>query len=74
MVAEPREPGVKTTWQELQRVMDVATALWSMREGHGGFVYNDMVLTSQHRYYGIDYYCWLLDFSRGNRMKRTLCL
>ncbi len=29
------EPGVKTIWQGLQRVMDVATALQSMREGHG---------------------------------------
>jgi hypothetical protein len=29
------EPGVKTIWQGLQRVMDVATALQSMREGNG---------------------------------------
>ena len=29
------EPGVKTIWQGLQRVMDVATALHSMREGNG---------------------------------------
>lgn len=29
------EPGVKTIWQGLQRVMDVATALQSMREGYG---------------------------------------
>ena len=29
------EPGVKTIWQGLQRVMDVTTALQSMREGHG---------------------------------------
>ena len=27
------EPGVKTIWQGLQRVMDVAKALQSMREG-----------------------------------------
>ena len=27
--------GGKTIWQELQRIMDVATALQSMREGHG---------------------------------------
>jgi len=27
------KPGVKTIWQGLQRVMDVATALQSMREG-----------------------------------------
>lgn len=29
------EPGVKTIWEGLQRVMDVATALQSMRERHG---------------------------------------
>ena len=29
------ELGVKTIWQGLQRVMDVATALQSMREGNG---------------------------------------
>jgi hypothetical protein len=29
------EPGVKTIWQGLQRVMDVATVLQSLREGHG---------------------------------------
>jgi hypothetical protein len=29
------EPGVKTIWQGLQRVMDVATALQSLREGNG---------------------------------------
>lgn len=29
------EPGVKTIWQGLRRVMDVATALQSMREGNG---------------------------------------
>jgi hypothetical protein len=29
------EPGVKTIWQGLQRIMDVASALQSPREGHG---------------------------------------
>ena len=29
------EPDVKTTWQGLQRLMDVATATQSMREEHG---------------------------------------
>ena len=29
------EPGVKTIWQGLRRIMDVATVLQSLREGHG---------------------------------------
>jgi hypothetical protein len=29
------QPGVKTIWQGLQRIMDVATALQSLRDGLG---------------------------------------